>query len=104
MDATCAIQDSIHVFSLVRKYVSRILGTYHFLEVAFYISFFPKVISGPIVLWENFQVKLKERKVNLENIEKGILRIIYGLAKKVILADYFGSVIYKIQDNAGAGG
>ena len=29
MDATCAIQDSIHVFSLVRKYVSRILGTYH---------------------------------------------------------------------------
>ena len=29
MDATCAIQDSIHVFSLVYKYVSRILGTYH---------------------------------------------------------------------------
>ncbi len=32
MDATCAIQDSIHVFSLVRKYVSRILGTYHDLQ------------------------------------------------------------------------
>lgn len=29
MDATCAIQASIHVFSLVHKYVSRILGTYH---------------------------------------------------------------------------
>ena len=29
MDATCKIQDSILVFSLVRKYVSRILGTYH---------------------------------------------------------------------------
>ena len=29
MDATCTIQDSIHVFSLVHKYVSRILGTYH---------------------------------------------------------------------------
>ena len=29
MDAACTIQDSIHVFSLVRKYVSRILGTYH---------------------------------------------------------------------------
>ena len=28
MDATCSIQDSIHVFSLVHKYVSRILGTY----------------------------------------------------------------------------
>ena len=29
MDAACTIQDSIHVFSLVHKYVSRILGTYH---------------------------------------------------------------------------
>lgn len=31
MDAACTIQDSIHVFSLVHKYVSRILGTYHLL-------------------------------------------------------------------------
>ena len=29
MDATSTIQDSIHVFNLVHKYVSRILGTYH---------------------------------------------------------------------------
>ena len=36
MDATRAIQDSIHVFSLVRKYVSRILGTYHN-DLPFYI-------------------------------------------------------------------
>ena len=32
MDAACTIQDSIHVFSLVHKYVSRILGTYHDIE------------------------------------------------------------------------
>lgn len=30
MDATCTIQDSIHVFNLVHKYVSRILGTYQY--------------------------------------------------------------------------
>ena len=30
MDASCKIQRSIHVFRLVYKYVSRILGTYHF--------------------------------------------------------------------------
>lgn len=29
MDASCKIQGSIHVFRLVYKYVSRILGTYH---------------------------------------------------------------------------
>ena len=37
MDATCAIQDSIHVFSLVHKYVSRILGTYQNPSQAFSI-------------------------------------------------------------------
>ena len=29
MDATCKVQNSIHVSSLVHKYVSSILGTYH---------------------------------------------------------------------------
>ena len=29
MDAPCKIQRSIHVFRLIHKYVSRILGTYH---------------------------------------------------------------------------
>ena len=43
MDATCAIQDSIHVFSLVRKYVSRILGTYQTITEAL----FDIVVSKP---------------------------------------------------------
>ena len=43
MDATGAIQESIHVFSLVRKCVSRILGTYH-LAVAF--VFLSRMSSG----------------------------------------------------------
>ena len=42
MDATCTIQDSIHVFSLVHKYVSRILGTYHNDLGAFLIDLNPK--------------------------------------------------------------
>ena len=38
MDAACTIQDSIHVFSLVHKYVSRILGTYQVLPGVLYIA------------------------------------------------------------------
>ena len=44
MDATCAIQASIHVFSLVRKYVSRILGTY---QKVWAISFLDKLCYTP---------------------------------------------------------
>ena len=45
MDASCTIQDGIHVFSLVHKYVSSILGTYQcsgrgsFLQVNMLYSF-----------------------------------------------------------------
>jgi len=40
MDATCTIQDSIHVFSLVHKYVSRILGTYQTMTPPFILFIF----------------------------------------------------------------
>ena len=39
MDASCTIQDSIHVFSLVHKYVSSILGTYQSPEKALTLFF-----------------------------------------------------------------
>ena len=38
MDATCKIQDNIHVFSLAHKYVSKILGTYQNRVTVFYCS------------------------------------------------------------------
>ena len=50
MDATCAIQASIHVFSLVRKYVSRILGTYHTLISGLFL--YPKFCLDCSVLME----------------------------------------------------
>ena len=40
MDATCTIQDSIHVFNLVHKYVSRILGTYQLSSWVFLSVYF----------------------------------------------------------------
>ena len=43
MDATCTIQDSIHVFSLVHKYVSRILGTYQHSDIAVTLNVYTHV-------------------------------------------------------------
>ena len=50
MDATCTIQDSIHVFNLVHKYVSRILGTYHSQKTVgcFYLYIFREVALLPV--------------------------------------------------------
>lgn len=72
-----------------------------FLDVALYVSFFPKVISGPIVLWTDFSGNLINRNITVEKIKNGIIKIITGLAKKVIIADFFGATINTIQNNAG---
>ena len=65
-------------------------------DAAFYITFFPKVVSGPIVQWKHFQPQIQTRSMDTDRFVAGINRIVIGLAKKVILADTFGTYIGKI--------
>ena len=67
-----------------------------FLDCLFFITFFPKIVSGPIVLWKNFQKQLRDRKTSIDNIINGINRIVVGLGKKVLLADIFGLALSKM--------
>ncbi|MDY2663164.1 MAG: MBOAT family O-acyltransferase [Bariatricus massiliensis] len=67
------------------------------LDTALYLTFFPKVISGPIMLYKDFKFQNRDRIINLEKFVYGINRIIIGLAKKVILADTFGILVETIQ-------
>lgn len=69
-----------------------------FMDAALFLSLFPKIISGPIVLWKDFQPQI-ECKSNITEISNGIDRIIVGLSKKVILADTFGAHISFIESN-----
>lgn len=75
----------------------------NFLDVALYLTFFPKVISGPIQLWKDFQVQIKRKIPGSEEFVQCLNRILIGMAKKVILADTFGSVVSSVQSNVGYG-
>ena len=61
-----------------------------------YITFFPKIISGPIVLYKDFKAQIGSRKCDTDKFISGINRIIIGFAKKLILADTFGICLSKI--------
>ncbi len=74
------------------------------LDCALYISFFPKAVSGPIVLWKDFQPQITGRRAGLDDVCAGIERISIGFAKKLILADMFGAAIAEIDRAAAAGG
>ena len=62
---------------------------------ALYITMFPQLIAGPIVRYEEVEKQLEQRTVSFENLGKGMGRFIFGLAKKVLLANLLGALFEK---------
>ncbi len=67
-----------------------------FVEAALFISFFPKIMSGPITQYRDFYKNKIENKFDIDNIIYGTKRIIIGMTKKIIFADYFGTALSKV--------
>ena len=57
------------------------------LDLALYVSFFPQLIAGPIVLYKDIDEQIRHREITREKTASGIRRFLYGLGKKVILSN-----------------
>lgn len=55
-----------------------------------YVALFPQLIAGPIVKYSDISIELKAKNISMEKIEYGIRLFIYGLAKKVLIANNIG--------------
>lgn len=63
---------------------------YGIVEYALYVSFFPQLVAGPIVLHNEMIPQFRDKrlcKVNYENLISGIMMFSRGLFKKIIVAD-----------------
>ncbi|MDR1348676.1 MAG: MBOAT family protein [Prevotellaceae bacterium] len=61
------------------------------LDYAFYVSFFPQLVAGPIVRARDFIPQIRRPlKITGEMIGTGIYFIVCGLFKKAIISDYIG--------------
>lgn len=58
------------------------------LYLGLYVAFFPQLIAGPIVRYETVCEQINERMENSEDFCYGVKRFVYGLGKKLLLADY----------------
>jgi len=56
-------------------------------ELALYIFFFPQLIAGPILRWQAMAPQFVSRQHTLEKFTEGIRRFVFGLAKKVLIAN-----------------
>ena len=73
---------------LVDVYRKKYPANKSFIDAALYISFFTKLISGPIVRPEKFFSQLDNKHcVSLKNLETGIQIVLLGMFKKMVLAD-----------------
>ena len=68
----------------------------NYIDVMLFLMFFPKITQGPIVTWNKFSLLLDKRESSLDKTVAGIERIIIGLAKKVVIADVLGTLVYSI--------
>ena len=69
---------------------------YSFLYYASFVTFFPQLVAGPIVTHDELIPQFldnKKKKINFDNLAKGIYAFSIGLAKKVIIADTFGIAV-----------
>lgn len=68
---------------------------YSFLDYSLFVTFFPQLIAGPIVLAEEMLpqfAKSSRQKLNFRNINIGLLFFSIGLAKKTFIADTLAAV------------
>ena len=69
---------------------------YSFFDYSLFVTFFPQLVAGPIVLHSEIVPQFadkKKKKLNADNFAKGIMAFSFGLAKKVLIADTLGKVV-----------
>ena len=81
-------------------YRKQLEPTNNFIEFASFVTFFPQLVAGPIErashLLPQFQ---KKRTFNLERAKSGLHLIIWGLLKKVVIADSCAIYVNDIFSN-----
>ncbi len=97
---------SFFTFQQISFIVDRYRGKakhYDLLNYSAFVTFFPQLVAGPIVLYDEVMPQfedLKKREFNTETFTKGLWIFSIGLGKKVLLADVLAHVVNYGFDNA----
>ena len=81
-------------------YLKRIKAEYNFVDYSLFVSYFPLLVAGPIERATHLlpQVKVK-RTFDYEKAKEGVYQIIWGLVKKVVIADTCATYANAIFDH-----
>jgi alginate O-acetyltransferase complex protein AlgI len=57
------------------------------IKMALYIAMFPQLTAGPIIRYHDINEQISNRTISINDFAKGIERFLFGLGKKVLIAD-----------------
>lgn len=84
-------------------YKHRVEPTKTWLEYAFFLSFFPALVAGPIVRADYFLPQIRtNRHATRQELYAGLWMIILGIIKKAVIADYIAQYNDLIFQSPGA--
>lgn len=84
---------------VVDVYRGKLEGRKNFLQVSLYISFFPQLMSGPVVKASKFLPQLDTNPaITWKNFEEGCQIFLMGAVKKVVIADRLAVCVNAVYD------
>ncbi len=94
---------SFHTFQAmsytIEVYRRRVPAEKNLLEYALYVAFFPQMVAGPIERpYELLPQFHREPKVTLEGVRSGMAQALWGLFKKMVLADNVADFVKLVYD------
>lgn len=71
----------------------------NFIDYALFVSFFPQLVAGPIERSGNMLHQIKEtHRFRAENLRDGALPVLWGLMKKMVLADNLAVIVNTVYN------
>lgn len=81
-------------------YKSRIKAERNFIDYALFVSYFPLLVAGPIERATHLLPQVKTKRVfNFQQAKEGLFMIVWGLIKKVVIADTCATYANAIFDH-----
>lgn len=100
---------SFHTFQTMSYnidiYLGKIKAEKSLQRFAMYVAFFPQMVAGPIERAEDFLPQLDaDKKWNWERTQRGLDLILWGLFKKIVVADRLAVYVDEVYKNPDAFG
>jgi alginate O-acetyltransferase complex protein AlgI len=73
------------------------LGAASLIDLAAFAFFFPCRVAGPIKRFGEFTVAVERAEASLDNVYAGVIRILLGLVKKVVIADVLALTVAEVD-------